>query len=486
MTEFTGTIKSYGAQKGFGFIGSQDVAGDVYFQQKELPLEYQGLDLQLTGSTVSFELVHTQDGMPQGKGVQLLEAMTSPRSGGGGGGSGSPIDQSQMLKGEIRSYNSERGFGFVANPSIDGDFYFEKRDVPMQFQSMALVGAKVGFTPHVSAQGKNQARKLQFNLFQTGSMKGGFFGSGGCGGGFGGAPPMMGKAMGKGPGGMMMNQMGGGPPDGASMVGTVKTFDPAKGYGFLSVTGLPADVYFKPEGMQVEVGTTVGFTLKWMMDGKPQARQLVPALSAGKVVIGTVKSFSDKNGYGFIGLPDTTQDVYFNRQKLPVDMQAMGSNELQGSTLQFTVRLTPDGKPQAEDIAWVQSGLAPQGMKRPAVVNGAMPTVIPPKRTRVTPTSIYPTSDAGYVGGCMGGSMGVQNGGNEVVQGYIISFNVSKGYGFIGTAGTIGDVFFKDVMLPQHVRGQQLPQGTQVNFQLSYTPDGKPQASNIQIEVEGV
>merc|ERR1711972_539975 len=55
-----GSIKSYNAQKGFGFITTADLHGDVFFMKSNLPEEAQGMALQ--NRDVEYELMRSQDG----------------------------------------------------------------------------------------------------------------------------------------------------------------------------------------------------------------------------------------------------------------------------------------------------------------------------------------------------------------------------------------------------------------------------------------
>jgi len=56
----SGTVKSYNATKGFGFITGNDLPGDIFFMSKSLPEELQ--DVSLQGQSVMFELASAPDG----------------------------------------------------------------------------------------------------------------------------------------------------------------------------------------------------------------------------------------------------------------------------------------------------------------------------------------------------------------------------------------------------------------------------------------
>merc|ERR1712039_280449 len=71
----TGSVKSYNPFKGFGFISSPGVTGDVYFMRLELPDEVRDIresdQIDLNGRSCSFELALAPDGKFRAKGVVL-------------------------------------------------------------------------------------------------------------------------------------------------------------------------------------------------------------------------------------------------------------------------------------------------------------------------------------------------------------------------------------------------------------------------------
>merc|ERR1719394_920458 len=99
-------------------------------------------------------------------------------------------------------------------------------------------------------------------------------------------------------------------------------------------------------------GTEVTFTIKYFKDGKAQALNLVPAaaLAGGDVVVGSIRSYNDAKGYGFITSPDCSQDIYFKRDHLPAELQGLHGNDVTGAQVRAMIRVTPDGKPQAEEV----------------------------------------------------------------------------------------------------------------------------------------
>merc|ERR1712216_432554 len=131
--------------------------------------------------------------------------------------------------------------------------------------------------------------------------------------------------------------------EGTPMTGTIKSYQGKNGYGFIQSPSLQGDIYFKHQAGGVEPGMQVNFLLHYAPDGKPQARDVVPApemtAGDGDTLIGTVKSFNDKTGYGFVVVEGQPQDFYFKKISLPAELQAMAAGELKGMQLTFGMSL---------------------------------------------------------------------------------------------------------------------------------------------------
>mmetsp|Transcript_62016 Transcript_62016/g.202326 ORF Transcript_62016/g.202326 Transcript_62016/m.202326 type:complete len:474 (-) Transcript_62016:218-1639(-) len=467
-----GVVKTYGIQKGFGFIISDEVDGDIYFQARDLPASFQSIDLRtfpLEGCTVGLQLHQTKDGKPQARQVELLSATSD--------------DGSVTIFGEVKSFNVQKGFGFLSCSQLEGDVYFKNQEMPGQLRGQNVTGAPVAFQQNVMPDGKVQARHLQFLSMPSPAMQMHEQAA---------AFQMM---MGKGKGGTvraaslsptvptqqmprtrqafqpmlqgMWQQSMMGPEDGANLFGVVKSFEPTKGWGFINTPSVPVDIYFKCD-QPLEQGQQVMFSLKIMpRDGKPQAWDVRPSLPSGDVVVGVIKSFSDKNSYGFIASEEVRQDIYFQRRDLPEQLQAASSDEVTGVWVRCAVKLHQrDGKPQAQDMELV-SGPA-LGTKRPAGTESTGGLLAKRQRT------------GGGNGSGKGG--GGRSLAGEQVAGYIKSYNQQKGFGFITSPGVDGDVYFKGTMLPTHLQSQTALEGFQALFVLNFTRDGKPQAADVQVQ----
>jgi len=283
----------------------------------------------------------------------------------------------------------------------------------------------------------------------------------------------MGGMGGMGPGQML--------PEGTALSGMVKSFDPIKGYGFIIVQSFPQDVYFKADGDQIVKGCQVTFTLKYSKDGKPQGENVSLPPQAGDTLAGKVKRYNPQKGFGFLMVDGQAQDFYFQKKDMPPEFQ---DQFLDGAEVQFVVRLTSDGKPQAQDIM-VLAMPDQVGEKRSAGEFESLENAA--KRQRIEPSGGgggFNMSGAGFMQESFmqvspaGGSAGA--GGRHTGQ--VKSYNQMKGFGFIVAPTVQGDVWFRSMGLPEDLQqlGGGLP-GIQVSFDLMFAADGKPQGANLQI-----
>jgi len=243
-----------------------------------------------------------------------------------------------------------------------------------------------------------------------------------------------------------------------------------KGFGFIQATNVPADVYFKDPGGDHPPGSQVAFYLKIMPDGKLQAQNVSAGLSPGETYTGTVSSYSNKNGYGFITVPDCPGDVYFKKDVVEFALQ---DSELRGKHARVVVQLTRDGKPQASSVQMMDH--PPPGYHPPTGLQGTAAKRIPPavgipfavmnqplKKMRPSPMGMWDMT------------------GNMQATGMVSSYNPTKGFGFITSPNVTNDVFFGRGALPPGLVHEHL-QGRSVCFQLTLSPQGKQQAQNLQV-----
>mmetsp|Transcript_57961 Transcript_57961/g.161762 ORF Transcript_57961/g.161762 Transcript_57961/m.161762 type:complete len:291 (-) Transcript_57961:220-1092(-) len=288
----------------------------------------------------------------------------------------------------------------------------------------------------------------------------------------------------------------------ASYVGAVTSFNFGKegqaGYGFILCDQVQGEIYFQRKHLPEDVknfgyngvikGRTVSFELvRNTASGKPQGINIQLLPQPGEPVLGKIRSYSQRNRYGFITSPHVHEDCYFQQRELPESMQDVDGKRLEGQTVQFDVVIKPDGKPWASNVKLhkmimvagkdpkaMSGGVNAMGMKamlmkmlqgkRPASAIEAAPAkVVKKPRTTAQPMGM-PSS----------------KGEGQTKVGIVKSFNPTKGFGFIGCPGVPqGDVYFQRVALaagtPHELTGRQ------VKFQLTFTPEGRPQGKNVAL-----
>ncbi len=132
-------------------------------------------------------------------------------------------------------------------------------------------------------------------------------------------------------------------PVSVTHTGTVKFFDPVKGYGFIENAGLSEDVFvhatiIRDQYATLEVGQRVRFTIA-EQNGRLRASTLMlvdppmPGQIKNELFDGVVKKFSESKGYGLISSIFFTQLVFFNTRFVKD-----GDGPLQvGDTVYFSV-----------------------------------------------------------------------------------------------------------------------------------------------------
>ncbi len=66
-----GVVKWFDAKKGYGFVVSPDVEGDIFVHYTKIQME--GFKKLETGEKVAFELILSTEGKPQADNVSRLE-----------------------------------------------------------------------------------------------------------------------------------------------------------------------------------------------------------------------------------------------------------------------------------------------------------------------------------------------------------------------------------------------------------------------------
>lgn len=318
---------------------------------------------------------------------------------------------------------------------------------------------------------------------------------------------------------------------GSVQTGTVKSWNGGNGYGFIECPGAGGDIMFlrtslPPDCKEVRGkfldGKQVQFEVKTGNNGKSQAENIQIHVNEGDFLAGRIKTFSDKNGYGFIEssmMPG--QDVRFGMADFK-DM--MPGVNLRDQLVIFQVMSTPDGKQRVSKIMFQSSKIA-QNVKAHGLVGAtmggmggmggqSMAGVCPyfakgqctkGNECRWSHGNQMPGRPAlqnfdmgGQMGGMKrgagamggGGNMGKGNGFKKLktsadpistgqhASGIIKSYNAAKAFGFITADGLATDVFFMRTDLPVEAQSEECI-GCGVNFEVMNTPDGKLRANNI-------
>merc|ERR1719356_1535892 len=272
-SSYTGTVKSYNGSKGFGFIASDQIHGDIMFLRSDLPPDTKEVrGKYLDGKSVTFDAASGPDGRPRASNLQISAG------------------EGEMMAGEIKSFSERHGYGFITSSCCPGDIRFSMSDLDTLNPGSNIKGELVLFKANSQPDGKVQANKV---MFQSGKianrLKAGAGYQGGMQGGMqGGAMQFGGMKRGA-------QSMGGGfgkkqnigqaavptMSTGNHMRGMVKSYNTGKGFGFISAAGVPGDVFFMRTALPAQAqenrnlsGQTVSFELATTMDGKMRAESI--------------------------------------------------------------------------------------------------------------------------------------------------------------------------------------------------------------------
>ncbi|CAE8649794.1 unnamed protein product [Polarella glacialis] len=168
--------------------------------------------------------------------------------------------------------------------------------------------------------------------------------------------------------------------------GTVKSFNPMKGFGFIGLSGGGDDVFCHVKdcvGTQAQQGDIVKFDVEASQNnpGKMQAKnvtggtaalgqggmmggQVTPVQGTGAYE-GTVKSFNGMKGFGFIALSGGGDDVFVHVK------ECVGSMPQQGDIVKLDVEPS-QSKPGQMQAKNVTGGSAPLGMSGMGGMGGMM------------------------------------------------------------------------------------------------------------------
>eukprot|EP00933_Yihiella_yeosuensis_P037284 TRINITY_DN3118_c1_g2_i1.p1 TRINITY_DN3118_c1_g2~~TRINITY_DN3118_c1_g2_i1.p1 ORF type:complete len:248 (+),score=78.99 TRINITY_DN3118_c1_g2_i1:84-746(+) len=214
-------------------------------------------------------------------------------------------------------------------------------------------------------------------------------------------------------------------------------------------------------------------------------QQAVQQAQAQGLATGQVKSYNDKNGYGFVGIDGYGMDAKFGRNDIASGVPSPGA------TVSFMCTPQMDGRVVASMVT-VLGGGSGGGMKRNAgdmgmggmgmmgMGGGLMGGVMAGMMGGMGGPGMA------AMGGCMGGGAAKKprveaTPTGVTTQGTIKKYNGANGWGFISSPSISGDCFFGKEQLPQDAQGLQgnALQGRTVSFSVAQAPDGKMRAMNV-------
>ncbi|CAD7967570.1 unnamed protein product [Amoebophrya sp. A25] len=152
LKEYQGVLSKYFADKGFGFIENEEVksfyAKDTWISKQEV--DAHGLNI---GDQVTFKL-RIEKNMPQADVIGKTGAMREE-----GESKLEMIGPGPHL-GIIKSYNEQKGFGFIQCPEIEAHFGCDVFMHRREMNETHMVGKEVQFTIQLNQKGKPQASEI--------------------------------------------------------------------------------------------------------------------------------------------------------------------------------------------------------------------------------------------------------------------------------------------------------------------------------------
>jgi len=387
------------------------------------------------------------------------------------------------MSGYIKSWNSGKGFGFIMTDQAEGDVFFSKTELPLEARDVhgsILEGREVNLDICSGPDGRARATTVQ--LCYT---------------------------------------------EGKPLLGVIKSYSDRHRYGFVTSSTLNEDAQFHatdlPPGLSLMgpslKGQFVTFEVQRLPDSKvrvtkmqlqaqncvtvnpvrpvplptfnvtfplqpariqpwnphqrlpakPRSMVAVAPPSEGAVLKGTVKSYSDRHGYGFIKAPGQVVDIKFAKADL------LHSSIASGASVSFVPVVTPDGRMQARQVS----------------MDGGTKRSISPARNVGNFDSFEsfdrPMKQLRTGGGVSWASVAVKQqpsaempADGERLAGVVRSFIPSTGFGFITCDEVPGDIYFGRSVMPPDMHSMELS-GRMVTFELTYASDGKFRSRNIAL-----
>jgi cold shock CspA family protein len=221
------------------------------------------------------------------------------------------------------------------------------------------------------------------------------------------------------------------------------------------------------------------FDAQHMPDGKMHARSVITTTPSagggggGQAMTGTVKSYNPNKGYGFFSAEGLGEDVFFSGDRIP--QEAAGAR-LENTVAVFNVQQKADGKYEATNIQLSGNFARGPGMgdkRQFSQFGGGGGNDHFAKRPRTS--MVVQHQPMQHVQPLVE---------NTLYSGTIKSFREQTNYGFIMSPHAVGDLRFhcNDVVNGTDVT---IEQTQEVTFYARSSPDGRLQAYNVTIMVDG-
>jgi len=385
LAELSGYIKSWNSGKGFGFITSEQVEGDVFFSKAELPPEARDVHGSiLEGREVNLDVCSGPDGRARATTVHLC------------------YTEGKALIGVIKSYSDRHRYGFVTSSTLSEDAQFHATDLPpgLSLMGPSLKGQFVTFEVQRLPDGKVRVTKMQLQA----------------------------------QGGVSVN-----PVRPASLQ--------------------PFNITFPLQPARIQP-----WNPQQHLAAKPPSMGAPPSESG--VVKGTVKSYSDRHGYGFIKAPGQVVDIKFAKADL------LHPSIASGASVSFVPVVTPDGRMQARQVT---------------MDGGTKRSISPANSIGISDSFDRPMKQPRTGGGMSWASVAVKQqppaempADGERLAGTVRSFIPSTGFGFITCDEVPGDIYFGRSVMPPDMHSMELS-GRTVTFELGYASDGKFRSRNVAL-----
>jgi len=370
----TGTVKSWNASNGYGFIECPGMAGDIMFLRSGLPPDCKEVRGKfLDRKQVEFEVQAGNAGKMQAANLTIN------------------VGEGDYLAGRIKTFSDQNGYGFIESSMLPGvDVRVGRDNFDALLPGANLKEQLVVFQMQVTPEGRHRATKAMFQSSKIaqhlkadmGGMAGKAAGAGVCpyyahgkcqkgvdckwshaaGGGLVGGHFGMGAQMGqgglkRGAAGMEGTQMCPFFAKGTCHKGSECKWSHAPGLtsnsnndggGGGAGSGEKVCPYFAKGTCQMGAGC------KWSHGGGSAVasngsfkKPKIESYATGQRSSGIIKSYNASKGFGFIEARDVPADVFFMKSDLPVEAR---DEDIKGCGVNFEIMSTPDGKLRANNI----------------------------------------------------------------------------------------------------------------------------------------